>query len=159
MTSLPDAHLLLVGDALFGEQEYAERLRQQAQELGISSRVHFLGFRADVPRLMRLVRVVLHTSTSAEPFGRVIVEGMLARRPVVASRAGGVSEIVTHGETGFLVSPGDPAALAAAVHRLLADPARAEQVASAGRADAEARFTVSAMVEGMKRNIEEAARQ
>ena len=134
-------------------------MRQQAQELGISQRVHFLGFRADVPRLMRLVRVILHTSTSPEPFGRVIVEGMLARKPVVASRAGGVSEIVTHGKTGYLVPPGDASELAATVNRLLADPGQAEEVARAGRADAEARFTVSAMVEGVGRNIEEAVRQ
>jgi glycosyltransferase involved in cell wall biosynthesis len=88
----------------------------------------------------------------------VIVEGMLARRPVVATRAGGVSEIVTDGKTGILVPPGDPLRLAAAVQDLLADPAGAERIAAAGRADAEARFTVEAMVESMTRSMEEVAR-
>jgi glycosyltransferase involved in cell wall biosynthesis len=78
LARLPDVCLLLVGDALFGEQHYAEDLRAQAARLGLASRVHFLGFRADVPRLMRLAQVVLHTSTAPEPFGRVNVEGMLA---------------------------------------------------------------------------------
>lgn len=105
MAHLPGVHLILVGDALFGEQGYAERLKRQTASLGLQERVHFLGFRADIPRLMRMVRVVLHTSTSPEPFGRVIVEGMLARRPVIATRAGGVAEILTDGETGIMVSP------------------------------------------------------
>jgi len=158
LARLPGVHLLLVGDALFGEQAYAESLRRQVGRLGIKDRVHFLGFRTDIPRLMRLVRVVLHTSIAPEPFGRVIVEGMLARRPVVATRAGGVAEIVTDGRTGVLVPPGDAAGLASAVERVLADPPRAEAIAAAGRADAESRFTVEAMVESMTRSMEEVAR-
>ena len=158
LAELPGVHLLLVGDALFGEQAYAASLRRQVELLGLGDRVHFLGFRADIPRLMRLVRVVLHTSTAPEPFGRVIVEGMLARRPVVATRAGGVGEIVTDGRTGVLVPSGDPDSLAAAVERLLADPAWADGIAAAGRADAESRFTVEAMVESMTQSMEEVAR-
>jgi glycosyltransferase involved in cell wall biosynthesis len=83
---------------------------------------------------------------------------MLARRPVVATRAGGVGEIVTDGRTGVLVPSGDPDSLAAAVERLLADPAWAEGIAAAGRADAESRFTVEAMVESMTQSMEEVAR-
>ena len=158
LADLPGVHLLLVGDALFGEQAYAESLKQRVAALGIGERVHFLGFRADIPGLMRLVRAVLHTSTAPEPFGRVIVEGMLARKPVVATHAGGVGEIVTDGETGVLVPPGDAVRLAAAVRGLLADPVGAARMAAAGRADAEARFTVDAMVESMTRSMEEVAR-
>lgn len=159
LSQLPGVHLLLVGDALFGEQAYAEHLRRQADRLGLRNRVHFLGFRKDIPALMRLVNVVTHTSTSAEPFGRVIVEGMLARRPVVATRAGGVPEIMADGETGLLVPPGDPAALAQALRGLLNDRSRAEQLAAAGRACAEERFTVDAMVQEMTRAMEEVARR
>lgn len=154
----PDVRLLIVGDALFGEQRYVEALRAQTTRLGLTDRVSFLGFRSDVPRLMRLVQVVLHTSTAPEPFGRVIVEGMLARRPVVATRAGGVEEILENGVTGVLVSPGNPAELAAAVRALLDDPARAAQLANAGRTNAETRFSVDAMVRGMTQYMEEAVR-
>jgi glycosyltransferase involved in cell wall biosynthesis len=155
LCGLPGVHLLFVGDALFGEQEYAAGLRARTAALGLTNRVHFLGFRSDVPRLMRAVQVVIHTSTAPEPFGRVIVEGMLARRPVVASRAGGVEEIIEHGVTGLLVTPSDPEALLAAIEGLLAAPDRAAQIAHAGRADAETRFTVNAMVKGMTESMEE----
>jgi glycosyltransferase involved in cell wall biosynthesis len=157
VAQLPGVHLLLVGDALFGEQTYAEGLRRQALRLGIQDRVHFLGFRPDIPALMRLVEVVLHTSTSPEPFGRVIVEGMLARRPVVATRAGGVREIMADGQTGILVAPGDADALAQAIRELISDKNRATELATAGRNHAEERFTVDAMVQAMSRNMEEVA--
>lgn len=158
MTYLPDVRLLLVGDALFGEQRYVEALQAQTARLGLTDRVKFLGFRSDIPRLMRLVQVVLHTSTAPEPFGRVIVEGMLARRPVVATRAGGVEEIVEDGVTGVLVSPGSATELASAVGELLADPERAAEIGRAARANAEARFSVDVMVHGMTRYMEEVGR-
>lgn len=154
---VPGVHLLLVGDALFGEQEYAGRLREETSSLGIQDRVHFLGFRSDVPQLMRMVDVVLHTSTSPEPFGRVIVEGMLARRPVIATRAGGVTEILADGETGLMVPPGDVAALVSAIGSVLDRPDFAARLASAGREHAERQFTVEAMVQAMTRNMEEVA--
>lgn len=154
LSRLPGVHLLIVGDALFGEERYAASLEKQVAELGLQSRVHFLGFRSDVERLMRFVDVVIHTSTSAEPFGRVIVEGMLARRPVIATRAGGVEEILEHRVTGLMVQPGDPDALAQAVRSLLDDARYAERIALAGRAHAEERFTVDAMVHAMTRHIE-----
>ncbi len=159
LVHVPDVHLLLVGDALFGEEAYARSLRNQAARLGLEGRVHFLGFRTDIPLLMRLVDVVAHTSSAPEPFGRVVVEGMLARRPVIATEAGGVPEIVVDGRTGVLVPPGDAGAFAAALRALLSDRQRADDIARAGHAHATARFTVEAMVDGMTRNIEEAIRE
>lgn len=159
LSQLPGIHLLLVGDALFGEQAYADRLKAQAARLGVTDRVHFLGFRSDIPRLMRMVDVVLHTSTAPEPFGRVIVEGMLACRPVVATRAGGVEEIIRSRQTGLLVEPGDPVELAAVVRGLFADPGTAALIAEEGRAAALMHFTVEAMVASMTEHMEEVARQ
>ena len=146
LAELPGVQLLLVGDALFGEHAYAAELRERATRLKVADRVIFAGFRSDVPRLMRLVDIVAHTSSLAEPFGRVVVEGMLATRPVVATRAGGVPEIIDDGVTGVLVRPGDAAAFGAAVRELLADPVRARRIALAGRAHATSHFTVEAMV-------------
>lgn len=68
---------ILVGDALFGEQDYVKQLHQQVAALGLENRVKFLGFRSDIPQLMTACNLVAHTSTSPEPFGRVIVEAML----------------------------------------------------------------------------------
>ena len=78
--------------------------------------------------------MIVHTSTAPEPFGRVIVEGMLAGRPVIASDAGGAAEIVENGDSGLLTPPGDPTLLAGALRRLLADPLFARRLADAGPA-------------------------
>lgn len=157
MTHLPGVHAMLVGGALFDEHEYAAALRSQAEEIGVAERIHFLGFREDVPRLMRLSDVVAHTSTAPEPFGRMIVEGMLARRPVVASRAGGALEIVRDGENGALVPPGEPRALAAALRDLLTDPVGRENLADAGYRTALDRFSLRAMLDPIEHLMQEVA--
>ncbi len=150
----PEAHALLVGEALFGEEaRYAEALRRQVRRLGLTDRVHFLGFRDDVPQLMRAVDVVVHTSTAPEPFGRVIVEGMLAEKPVVAARAGGALEIVEDGATGLLVPPGAPRLLAGALQKLLTCPGLAARLARAGHAAARSRFSMRQMLEGVAQQI------
>ncbi|MFP4228441.1 MAG: glycosyltransferase family 4 protein [Salinivenus sp.] len=150
LSSLPAAHALLVGDALFdGDQAYARRLRQRVGELGLADRVHFLGFRDDVPALMTACDVVVHTSVAPEPFGRVIVEGMLAGCPVVATNAGGALEIVEDGRTGRLVPPADPTALTQALSALLQNADLASSLATAGRARAQALFSPRAMHSGV----------
>jgi glycosyltransferase involved in cell wall biosynthesis len=158
LSDRPEVQLVIVGDALFGEESYAAEMRALAAELGLGARVHFLGFRSDVPVLMRAVDVLVHTSTAPEPFGRVIAEGMLAERPVIATAGGGASEIVTAGETAWQVQPRDPAALASAIREVLANPARARAVAAAGRADALARFTLGVTLPQTERAIEQAVR-
>ncbi len=155
LASLPEVHALLVGTALFEEEAYAAALRRRAEAPGLAGRVHFLGFRDDIPALLHLVDVVAHTSTAPEPFGRVVVEGMLAGRPVVATRAGGVLEIIDDGMTGLLLAPGDAGALARALHDLLASPEKARRIAAAGQAVALERFSLSRMLEQIERHIEE----
>lgn len=118
LPQLPNVHALFVGSALFGEGGYEEKLYQLAERLGVSDRVHFLGFRSDIALLMKCCDVVAHTSVSPEPFGRVIIEAMAAGRPVVATKAGGALEIVTE-ETGLLIPPRDSAALAHAIRTVL----------------------------------------
>ena len=156
---LPGVHAMLVGGALFGEHKYAAVLRARAEEIGVAERVRFMGFREDVPHLMRLSDVVAHTSTATEPFGRMIVEGMLARRPVVASRAGGALEIVRDGENGVLVPPGDSYALTAALRDLLADPVSRENLAGAGYRTALDKFSLRAMLDPIERLVREVATQ
>lgn len=158
LTLLPDdCHLWIVGAPLFGEQEFEAALHQQAVRLGLAARVHFLGFRHDIAALMLATDVVVHASTLPEPFGRVVVEGMLARRPVVATAAGGVREILTDGVNGVLVPPGDAVAMARAVSTLRADRARAAALANAGAMHARAAFGVDAMVRGVRSVLDEVA--
>ncbi len=146
LPNLPDVHVLFVGDTLFrGDEPYERELKRTAQKLNVANRVHFLGFRRDIPRLMRLIDIVLHTSTAPEPFGRVIVEGMLAGTPVIATRAGGATEIVREPDTGILVPAGDADALAAAVQDLLSDPDRAHSMGKNARSYARHRFSIERM--------------
>jgi glycosyltransferase involved in cell wall biosynthesis len=150
LAELPDVHALFVGAALFGEEAFEASLHDQATHSGGAPHVHFLGFRRDVPTLMRVADVVVHASVLPEPFGRVVVEGMLARRPVIATRGGGVTEIAEDDVTALLVPPDDAAALAAAIQRLRSNPALAGRLAAAGQAHARERFTVTSMVQGVE---------
>jgi glycosyltransferase involved in cell wall biosynthesis len=149
IATIPSAHAVLVGDALFGEQAYAATLYERAAQPDLGGRVHFLGFRSDVPALMRAMDILAHTSTASEPFGLVIVEGMLARRPVIATAAGGALEIVLPQQTGLLVAPGSVAELHDALQRLLANPAEAARLAAAGRERAEQHFSLAALFHGL----------
>lgn len=150
----PGVHALLVGEALFGEDAYRHRLIRQIDQLGLADRVHMLGFRDDVPGLMKACDVIAHTSIAAEPFGRVIVEGMLARRPVIATDAGGAREIIRDAGQGLRVPPRDVAALAEAIVRLQNEPGLLEALAQGGRRRAEAAFSVQAMLRKIDQQID-----
>jgi glycosyltransferase involved in cell wall biosynthesis len=156
LPSLPGVHALFVGEALFNEDTYAASLRTLATELGVANRTHFAGFRNDIARMMAAVDIVAHTSTSPEPFGRVIVEAMLARKPVIATAAGGAVEIISDGQDGLLVPPGNSRLLAAAIQDLLANPDRAAAIAKRGYETAVTRFTLDAFLEGVDRVAAEA---
>jgi glycosyltransferase involved in cell wall biosynthesis len=111
---LPDTRALIVGAAMFGEDAEVEFLHALAAKLGVEDRVDFLGFRRDAPTLMRAVDLVVHCSTSPEPFGRVIVEALLAGTPVLATEGGASGEILGDAP-GWQVRPDDPEALAGAI--------------------------------------------
>jgi glycosyltransferase involved in cell wall biosynthesis len=123
---------VVVGGALFGEDRYAGSLTSLSRRLGIADRVEFRGFRADVWDELARLDVLVHASTTPEPFGQVITEGMAAGVPVVASGAGGPLEIIDHERTGLLFPPNDERGLAGAMRRML-DPALRERLRSAGR--------------------------
>jgi len=155
---MPGVHALVVGGALFsGEAPYELELRARAELPSYAGRVHMLGARDDVPRLLAACNVVVHASVLPEPFGRVLVEAMLAGRPVIASNAGGVPEVVTDGETGVLVPPGDARALGEALDALRRDAARTAAMAQRGAARARERFSRDAMLAGVRRVVSEVA--
>jgi len=154
LAEVKDVNALIVGKPLFGEEEDFEReLRRQVVELGLGDRVHFLGFRSDIPAIMKAVDIVVHTSKSPEPFGRVVAEGMLSGRPVIATRAGGVIEIIKDHETGLLVEPGDPRAVAGAIRAMFDDPDRTEAMARDGEAYARAHFNSGRMLDELGSHI------
>jgi glycosyltransferase involved in cell wall biosynthesis len=122
LEGLPTVQCLIVGDSLFGEQDYGQHLKEMAERPSLRGRVHFLGHRSDVPTLMRAVDLVIHPSVDPEPFGRTLVEAMLAKVPLIASDAGAASDILEGGRAGTLVKPNDPEALAAAITTILKRP-------------------------------------
>ena len=117
-----------------------------ARRLGIERHVVFTGFREDVERFYPLMTVSVNCATEGEGIPGVLRESLAMEVPVVATDAGGNRELVVDGETGFLVPPRDPKALARAILRLLRDPERCRTIGRNGRKWVEERFSVDAMV-------------
>lgn len=146
----PQARFLLVGD---GEMRPA--LEEQARALGLGDRITFTGFREDVPSLLAGMDVFVLPSLN-EGMGRVLVMAMALGKPIVATRVGGIPELLGDGEAGLLVPPGDPAALAEAISALLQDPSRAQALGEAGRRRAP-RYSAEAMVASLTKLYHEVA--
>ena len=121
----------LIGSAMFGEDGYEAQLRAQARDLGIAEQVEFRGFREDVGRELNALDVLVHCSTSPEPFGQVVVEGMAAGLLVIAADEGGPAEIIVDGVDGLLVEPRRPELLADALRLVAHDPALRQRLGSA----------------------------
>jgi len=119
------------------EEAYATRVQQQRDRLGLRERVHFLGFRPDVPGLLRRAYALVQPNTRGEAFGLTYIEAMDRGVPVVTSRLGGAVEVVDE-TCGVLVSPGASTELASALSNLLDDPAHAARLGAAGPARARA---------------------
>ncbi len=131
--SFPDITCLIIGDAPKDQSEYEEKLHRLIEEFAISDNIRFLGHQDHVFDFINAVDVPIHASTVPEPFGRVIIEAMSLEKPIVASRAGGVTEIVVEGETGLMFTPGDANELAACVTRLLENPDLARTMGRNGK--------------------------
>ena len=141
---VPGAKFCIVGAALFGEADYEAELRELAEQLSLDESVEWLGFRRDIPQVVAQMDALVHASTTGEPFGQVLIEGMAAARPVIASKGGGVPEIVLDGETGILVPMNEVEPLALAMLELWRDPERARAMGELGRARVQCEFTIEA---------------
>jgi glycosyltransferase involved in cell wall biosynthesis len=137
----PDAHLVVLG-----EGPLRDELTALAERLEVADAVSFPGRLGDVAWWLRRAAVLVHPARW-EGFGLALLEAMLSERPVVASAVSSIPEIVVDGETGRLVPPDDPAALAAAISDLLTHPARAEAMGAAGLGLARSEFSVERMAE------------
>src|SRR5205807_2376870 len=113
---------LVAGDAWPGEERHERALRALRTDLGLGDRLRLLGFRDDLEALFGAADVVCVPSTRPEPLGLAALEAAAAAKCVVASNAGGLREIVRDGETGRLVSPGSPPALANTLAELADEP-------------------------------------
>ncbi len=142
----PDLYYLCVGGEILQFKGQLMALRQEAQDLGINDRVIFTGIREDVRSIMPSLNLLVLPS-EYEPFGRVLIEAMACGKPIVATRGGGVPEIVTDGETGFLVPIGDVAQLAQGIAHFKTNPDFAQRAGAAGRHRVEQHFTLQKTAE------------
>jgi glycosyltransferase involved in cell wall biosynthesis len=129
-----------------GEGRLEGDLRGYAKAVGIEQNVHFLGYRRDVPELLALMDIVVMPSLR-ESFGIVALEAMAMKVPVVASRIGGLEEIIENEKTGLLVPPGDAAALAEAIRTLADNPEMRRKMGEAGRQRVEQSFGLDSTVQ------------
>ncbi len=160
--TVPGAHLLVAGSNKFpgahrryDNASYEQVLKERAAREDVAGHVHFLGEVAEAASIYAAATALL-TPSWAEPFGRVVIEAMVAGCPVIATNAGGVPEIVMDGVDGLLVPPRDPVALAAAVLTVLRDPLLGPRLAREGQKTAAARFTLATYVPHVLRIWEDA---
>ena len=160
LRSVPGVHAVLLGDALFTDEDrrYAQQLHAAAEEPALAGRIHFAGFKTETLPYFDMADTVVHASVHAEPFGRVIVEGMLAGKPVIATRAGGAAEILQHEHTGLLVAPGDAADLSAALLRLQKDAAFSSALSQQAQQTARSVYALSAVQQQIESVIRQTAR-
>ncbi len=140
-STVSQAHLLIVGDGPLRNQ-----VEQGIVSLALQDRVHLLGMRRDVPRLLGTTDIFVLSSGGWEGLPQSVLEAMAASLPVVASDVGGTREAVIDGQTGYLFAPGDAAALAQRLQALARDPAMAHQMGHQGRARVNKHFTRARMV-------------
>ncbi|HEX4000467.1 MAG TPA: glycosyltransferase [Pirellulales bacterium] len=145
---VPAAHFLIVGDG-----QRRSMLEQRTAQLGLTDAVHFLGTRSDVPELLSVADVVLLTShMEANPVS--ILEALAVGKPVIATRVGSVPQTVLDREVGYLVEPGDAAAMAGHVVDLFRRPELAAALGAAGRQHVVAHASLEQTVEGYEDLLE-----
>lgn len=143
---IPQARLVIAGPVI--DAEYAEQVRARVAELGLGEAVEFLGHVSN-EQLVGAVRgcSALALFSNEETLPTIIAQALAVGRPVVASRVGGIPEMIAPGETGLLVEPRDEAALAAALTEVLSDPARAREMGRRGRAFARQSYEAAAVAQ------------
>ena len=142
LAAVPHVHYLIVGT---GDAAYTQRLKSLSIELGIADRIHFAGFQYPVHPYLAAMDVYGHPSLR-EAFGLAVAEAMAMGKAVVATRTGGIPELVAHDDTGVLVDPADSEALSAAVVLLLQDRATRDRMGACGRTRVQERFSLDASV-------------
>ncbi len=141
----PYVRVQVIGDARADKQAYKENILLLTKRLGIQDKVHFMGNRRDIPQLLADSDALVLSTITQEAFGRVIIEAQAIGVPVVATKVGGVVDIVEHEKTGLLVLPKDPDAIASAVLRLMNDRKLGDAMAMEARRLVEGKYTLDQM--------------
>lgn len=135
-----------VNFVVIGDGPLRQHLEQEAISLGLENRVFFTGYRSDINKIMPVLDVLVLPSVT-EGLPLIILEAMAARRPVVATKVGGVPEVITHGQTGLLVEAKDSHALADAIEQLISNKDMALYIGNSARKLVEQKFTLQQMAD------------
>ena len=146
----PGALFVIAGDETAGEPGYKRYLEEICREIGVDRSVKFIPFTDDVPRLISALDVFTLPSF-AETYGLVVIEAMAMEKPVIATNAGGVPEILTDGKTGLLVEPRNAGAIAGAIIKFLDNEGLRIALGRAAREDALLRFSMDRCVGALLR--------
>ena len=144
---ITDAHFIMVGSPPAGQRHFSERLGRTVQASHSKDRIRICDFEPDIWKVWDACDIAVVPSTEPEPFGFVAVEAMAAGKPVVAADHGGLAEIVVPDQTGILVEPNSPTALARALERLIMNKPLRERLGQAGRVRASGHFAMKPYVQ------------
>jgi glycosyltransferase involved in cell wall biosynthesis len=153
----PTGHFVMIGQAFNEDQAFETALRQFIQQNNLQARVHFAPFQSDMATALAGLDVLIHTSTRPEPFGRVIIEAMAAGVPVIAARAGGVPEIITHDVDGLMAEPARLDDYLAQLTRLLTSTELRQRLSVAGQKTVQDRFTLARVCRQFEQVIDQTA--
>ncbi len=153
MKEIPETKFLIVGEDIDQNKKQEIKLRNLAEKLRLTDNIIFTGPRNDIPEIMLSLDIFVLSSLK-EHFGRVIIEAMACGKPVIATNAGGVPEIVKDDYTGILVPPRDSEALARAIIDLSKDKKKVELMGARGRKIAEELFSIKANVKKIEQIYE-----
>ncbi|VAW73273.1 hypothetical protein MNBD_GAMMA15-657 [hydrothermal vent metagenome] len=143
----PDIRCFLVGDTADADQPYRDVLEQLIEEHGLQKNIIFTGYQTNVANFVSTMDVVIHSSVLPEPFGRVLIEAMALKKPLVGARDGAVPEIVLEGETGFTFEPDNPDEMSACIVSLLQNPDQAKTMGGKGYQRLNEHFSIGSNVE------------
>lgn len=152
----PKTKAVIVGEPPKGKEKYLTELKLLARRLGLLDNVEFLGIRYDISEILSDLDLLAMPSISDEGFGRVIIEAGSSGVPVVASRVGGIVDIIEDGKTGYLVTPQDAWALSEAILKALKEPERTQAMCKQARKRIEQQFNLDRMVDETIKVYEEA---
>ncbi|MBN7809694.1 glycosyltransferase family 4 protein [Algoriphagus sp. H41] len=146
----PNSHFVLVGDPFPGYEPILEEIQSKIDEKGLSRRVTYLGFRSDIPRILKALDIFVLPSVLPDSFPTVILEAMASAKPVVATFSGGAAEMVVDGQTGFLIPVGNIERGVDTLEKLIVSPELRRELGEAGRARVFLEYSLEAFEEKIK---------
>lgn len=153
---IPNVKIWIVGDATSTGEAYKEEIEVLVKRLGLKSCTEFLGNQRDIPAIMSQLDLLVLGTTVPEAFGRVIIEAQSCKVPVIATKVGGVVDIIEDGRTGLLVPPADPESMAEAIVKVLQSPELARAYSEAAYKKVLEKYSAESMVNSTLKVYEDA---